>query len=260
MYLCIEVYPKYYCTMCELTKLVKEDLDEFFESLKKRPQPFFNENHFQVELAFFLRGKGKYDQVMLEYTLPKEMFNAIKHHSDPENKMTGYPWPNESNVRIDIVLQKDSDYYAIELKYKLASDKVEMDRFGDGSVVELKHQGAQNYGFYHFWKDVKRLELLKQRFPKVVGGIAVFLTNDSAYYENKASETAIYFPLAFSSKASNYKSWAIEGNPQHKINLDRYPNMYLQGSYKPVWHSIGTMGCKKKEFKYCLVAVDCLPA
>lgn len=109
----------------------------------------------------------------------------MRHHcGSAEDDPVKYPWKNESNVRIDIVLELEGEFYAIELKYKTALDTIDgLDRFGEKGLngVRPKNQGAQNYGAYEFWKDVKRLELLRLRFPSVVGAMAIFLTNDKSY-------------------------------------------------------------------------------
>ena len=75
------------------------------------------------------------------------------------------------------------EYCPIELKYKTRKIEASLNRFGEqvDNVVVVKNQGAQDIGMYDFWKDVKRVEMVMERFSNVKSGLAVFLTNDRAY-------------------------------------------------------------------------------
>lgn len=132
---------------------------------------FFNERDMQVDLAVWLAQTAHYNEVRTEYYIPNE-----------ELKPGGYVW--DSEMRIDIALRKFDEWLIIELKYKTDEISEIISRFGeqlDGKHLIVKHQGAQNLSMYDFWKDVRRIEIVKQRFNSVVGGIALFLTNDKYY-------------------------------------------------------------------------------
>ena len=110
-----------------------------------------------------------YDDVDMEYYVPK---------SELEN----YVW--DSELRLDVVVKKDSEYCPVELKYKTKKVERQISRFDETlheKVVVMKNQGAQDLGMYDFWKDVRRVELVRKRFARVKGGLAVFVTNDKSY-------------------------------------------------------------------------------
>lgn len=168
---------------------VKERMEEF---LARNSKLFYNERDFQIQLAMYLSACKEYDKVDLEYYVPQAIF---------EGK---YLWENE--LKIDIVVSKDGVFCPIELKYKTkaVNNEPEMIRFGirlntfnvDLSNVRiLKNQSAQDLGMYDFWKDVKRIELLKEYFPTVNNGLCVFVTNDKQYM-NTPKSTSNNFNLA----------------------------------------------------------------
>ena len=76
------------------------------------------------------------------------------------------------------------DFVPIELKFKTTklSQNATLPRFGNPNLnVNLTNQSAQDLGRYDFWRDVKRLEEVKNLFPAVKDGIALFVTNDKSY-------------------------------------------------------------------------------
>lgn len=140
----------------------------------------FNENDLQIYLAMRFKEDCKDYKVYTEYHLPKG-FNS---KFDDEYKL----WQTET-PSIDIVLESKGKFIAIELKYKLKKVKMEgLCRFGkesDNKDIDIvTNQSAQNNARYDFWKDVKRLELIKDTY-NICGGIAILLTNDKSYTETK---------------------------------------------------------------------------
>lgn len=135
-----------------------------------------------MQLAVAMRKGGKYDDVDVEYFIPNEVAAD-----------GGYEWA--SDLRLDIVVRKDGKYAVVELKYPTKRIESEIHRFGrllkrkdkngkdGGTLFEIvKNQGAQDLVRYNFWKDVRRVEIIKALFPEsVIGGVAVMLTNDSYY-------------------------------------------------------------------------------
>ena len=87
--------------MSKLIDIVQQDVFAFLES---NEELLFNERDFQMHLATWLRNSANlYDDVDVEYYVPK---------SELEN----YIW--ESELRLDIVVNKDGEYCPVELKYK----------------------------------------------------------------------------------------------------------------------------------------------
>ena len=151
--------------MAQLVDLVKEDV---FEFLKKNEELLFNERDFQMHLAIWLRSSANhYDDVDVEYYVPWQ-------------ELENYIW--ESELRLDIVVMKKGEYCPVELKYKTKKVERKISRFDEmlsEKVIVMKNQGAQDLGMYDFWKDVRRVELVRNRFEKVKNGLAVFVTNDA---------------------------------------------------------------------------------
>ncbi|MDE6370379.1 MAG: hypothetical protein K2K92_02690 [Duncaniella sp.] len=158
-----------------LLKAVKEDIETFISTW---PGLLRNEIDFQINLGTYLiNSLNAYDRVFFEYRVPKKWLGAE------------YVW--NGNLRIDIVVVKDDEYLPVELKYPTAQVRRKIKCFDedlskDGDKFEpvLKHQGAIDLVCYSFWKDVRRIEILKNKFRKVNGGLAVLLTNDMKYLTN----------------------------------------------------------------------------
>ena len=153
--------------MSMLVDIVRADVMAFLES---NDELLFNERDFQMHLATWLRNStNRYDDVDVEYYVPWQ-------------ELEGYVW--ESELRLDIVVKKDGEYCPVELKYKTKKVERQISRFDEAmhdKVVVMKNQGAQDLGMYDFWKDVRRVELVRNRFERVKGGLAVFATNDPLY-------------------------------------------------------------------------------
>lgn len=149
--------------------LVIDDIRTFLA--QPRTKPFMNERDLQMHLALFLTATNHYNRVEVEYYVPKIALGS------------GYVWKNE--MKVDIVIEKSGEYIPIELKYKTREiPGINIDRFGEvlKGVQIVKNQSAQNEAKYAFWKDVRRIELLKKRFPSAIkNGVVLFLTNDYSY-------------------------------------------------------------------------------
>lgn len=152
-------------TVSELASEVRADIERFIE---RQQELLYNEFDFQMQLTLALRGSGKYDDVDAEYYLP----NSV---------VEGYDW--DSNMYLDIVVSRNGEYVPVELKYTTRSVRRDVKLLGrDFKNVEItRNQGAQDNIRYNFWKDVRRIELVKKLFPDVKSGMAVFLTSDPAY-------------------------------------------------------------------------------
>lgn len=154
--------------MARLIDIVKSDIASYLN--QKHLEILFNERDFQMHLATHLKDSGHYDDVDLEYFVPNSLLNGYKDIWDTE-------------LRLDILVRKGTEYCPIELKYKTRKIEASLKRFGEqvDNVVVVKNQGAQDIGMYDFWKDIKRVEMVMERFSNVKSGLAVFLTNDKAY-------------------------------------------------------------------------------
>ncbi len=188
----------------------------------------------QVNLAVWLAETAHYNEIRTEYYIPNEELKP------------GYVWNSE--MRIDIALRKFDEWFILELKYKTDAISKIISRFGEtlnGKHLIVKHQGAQNLSMYDFWKDVHRIEIVKRRFNSVVGGIALFLTNDKYYPKGpKEGVSCSKFSIAEGTHGTD-KSW------QGTSDTDN-PNFKMQQPYTLHWEtaSIGDYG-----FRYILLHV-----
>lgn len=229
---------------------VRVDIEDF---LRKNTKLFYNERDLQMNLALFLKSKGYYDEVFLEYSLPLSLLpKEIEELKKNERKGLFFRENKkgkeimDSNIRIDIVLLKGGIFYPIEIKYKTKKEKgkSEFSRFGVkmGELKHFKDQGAQNIGRYSFWKDVARIEFVKECFsPNIAKGFCVFVTNDESY---KADHTN------FSMKEKEEQDGVIQWNKEELSLAKTHPKILLKQKYKiENWMSL------ENEFYGCIVEV-----
>lgn len=215
---------------------VEKDIRSF---LKQQKELLFNEFDFQMQLAIYLRELGKYDFVYSEYFLPAKNTDILK----------GYDW--DSNLRIDLVVSKEKEYIPIELKYVTRKVVRDYERFGiiiKGMEI-LKNQAAQDIRRYDFWKDVRRIELIKNIFPTVKNGLAVFLTNDSSYTKDPKNDSACY-PFSMSGKntiGGGIMNW--KGNPATSKDHKAFK---LDGMYDLKWENTTI---DKIEYDYTILKI-----
>ena len=224
--------------MATLIDLVRNDVRAFLES---NDELLFNERDFQMHLATWLRNSAnRYDDVDVEYYVPWQELQ----------KVGKYVW--ESELRLDIVVKKDGEYCPVELKYKTRKVERKISRFDEdltADVVVMKNQGAQDLGMYDFWKDVRRVELVRNRFERVKGGLAVFVTNDGFYTKgSKESSNNYLFGMAGEAARSTKKYWA---NPESTC-AKTHPNFEVERAYSIEWR---TREIDKVEFYYCIVTI-----
>ena len=218
-----------------LVDIVRKDVCAFLES---NDELLFNERDLQIHLATWLRNSANaYDDVEVEYYVPCQELN-------------NYVWKSE--LRLDVVVKKDGEYCPVELKYKTRKVKRKITRFEEDltdDVVVMKNQGAQDLGMYDFWKDVRRVELVRNRFERVKGGLAVFVTNDGFYTKgSKESSNNYLFNMSAGKAHSKQKRWA---NPESTC-AKSHPNFEVEKEYTIEWHKRKIDGV---EFYYCIVTI-----
>ena len=221
--------------MVMLIDIVRNDVCAFLEN---NEELLFNERDFQMHLATWLRNSANcYDDVDVEYYVPCQ-------------ELDNYVW--DSELRLDIVVKKDSEYCPVELKYKTKKVERKISRFDEelaGNVVVMKNQGAQDLGMYDFWKDVRRVELVRNRFERVKGGLAVFVTNDGFYTKgSKESSNNYLFNMSAGKAHSKQKYWAKLESTCAKT----HPNFEVERKYSIEWkmREIDKVG-----FYYCIVTI-----
>lgn len=220
--------------MDELIDIVKKDIESYLK--KEHSEILFNERDFQMHLATCLKESGHYDDVDLEYYVPTDILNGYRELWDTE-------------LRIDILVRKEKEYCPIELKYKTKQIKSSLRRFGElvKDVVIVKNQGAQNLGMYGFWKDVKRVEMVKDRFGGVTSGVVVFLTNDDLYMKPSRKDSNNYQFTMCEGVNSSSKRWQRDT----KIT-SAYKDFDLSKDYNITWNEAMF---DNYLFHYCIVEI-----
>ena len=222
--------------MTNLIEIVQKDVFAFLESYNEL---LFNERDFQMHLATWLRNSANhYDDVDVEYYVPK-------------TELENYIW--DSELRLDIVVKKDGEYCPVELKYKTKKVERQISRFDemlDDKVVVMKNQGAQDLGMYDFWKDVCRVELVRNRFKNVKGGLAVFVTNDQLYTKASRQNSNNYLLNMTEGKHSAIKHWQNEDSACAKMKS--YKSFEVEKEYSIKWHH---RNVDNIPFHYCVVYI-----
>ena len=232
---------------------VSQSIVRFLESNRRL---FTNERDLQMHLAIALANEYGVDNVEVEYFIPGETFKEVF-----------YPWKQRykstcnQDMRIDIVVQRGSEFVPIELKYKTkAIEEGSFNRFGKPleGVRLVKDQSAQDLGRYDFWRDVHRLELVKRVFPNVKKGIVVFVTNDNAYCkapkENSKGQVPNCYQFYITNNKEKCRKW--ENNTEVKYKPER-PNFCLDKVYDIKWESLKWKGPSSgsRNFLYTLVVI-----
>lgn len=223
--------------MENLFNSVRNDIEAFLK--QKRVLPFCNEREFQMQLAVYLYQNQKYTNVYVEYFIPCKL-------------LTGYPW--KSDLRIDIIVESGNLFVPVELKYVTKMLKLSEcpERLGQtfsdiNDIPYLRQQGAYPLHRYHFWKDVCRLEYLKNRFDRVAGGLVVFVTNDKHYEEVPHNTIDQNFGMAGMCQKDKYWHY-VDSQPK----LAKYPAFRLENEYNILWKKCSGLG---ENFIYCMAEV-----
>ena len=224
--------------MHTLVAIVREDVILF---LKNNNELLFNERDFQMHLATWLRNStNAYEDVDVEYYVPVEELKKVGE----------YVW--ESELRLDVVVKKDSEYCPIELKYKTKKVERRISRFDEvlsEEVVVMKNQGAQDLGMYDFWKDVRRVELVRNRFNNVKNGLAVFVTNDTFYTKgSKETSNNYLFSMTEGKPHTTQKHWLKPESTCAKT----HPDFDVEKEYQVKWNQQTIDGV---DFYYCIVTI-----
>ena len=208
----------YWSNLVTLLNVAHTDVKQFLDTNKEL---LFNERDLQMHLATFLRLTGHYDDVDVEYYVPL-------------SELKGYIWNNE--LRMDVLVRKGKEFLPIELKYKTKFVRKKLLRFGESVAEEvevMKNQGAQDLGKYDFWKDVRRIEIVRNRFGCIKNGLAVFVTNDPAYLQ-AGKETSNHIKFSMTEGAhGKVKHWLDKESSCCKT----HPNFEVEKDYSIHWDS-----------------------
>lgn len=219
--------------------LIEKLITDITTFIKHQNELMFNERDFQMQLAVALRQSCHYDDVDVEYFIPNSA--AVSH---------GYEW--DSDLRLDIVVRCGDTFAVVELKYPTKRIVTDITRFNTllPGVEIVKNQGAQDIVCYNFWKDVRRIEIIRTLFPDTVaGGVAVMLTNEP-YYTRGPRQGTIYDAFSIADGRQNVHGamrWT-RATP----TSNRFPAFTLTGDYAVAWHPVTI---DSHRFFYTLITV-----
>lgn len=194
-----------------------------------------NEREMQVRLAMYLKETGHYDNVHVEYPVPLQVLKKFYPNVGKQNE---FPWKND--IYVDIVVEKDGQFVAVELKYATRAISVQPGVFYQpvpANIKIIKNQEASNITMYNYWKDVHRIEALTH-IPKVIGGVAIILTNNKLYWEKPKHNPAYSnFSTAEGRTVKEKMTWNTKNNGEDvsKEISGGHPNFQIDGSYECHW-------------------------
>lgn len=137
---------------------------------------------------------------------------------------------------------------AIELKYKTRKWIGEI----LGERFELAGHGAQDVGGYDYIKDVFRLEEICRNIDNC-RGVAIMLSNDSAYWRPPVTSAYASFRLTEGRVLQDLIAWPASTNPGTMRNRE-WP-LSLKGSYQLKWHDYGS-SIENPGFRYLALQID----
>lgn len=220
---------------------LKQDCEDWISSLTEVMR---NEREMQVRLAMYLKEKGHYDNVHVEYPVPLQVLKKFYPNVGKQNE---FPWKND--IYIDIVVEKDGQFAAVELKYATRAISQQPEVFCmnlkafaqnfnlKNQIKIIKNQEASNLTMYNYWKDVHRIEALTH-IPKVIGGVAIILTNNKLYWEKPKHNPAYSnFSTAEGRTVKEKMTWNTKNNGEDvsKEISGGHPNFQIDGSYECHW-------------------------
>ena len=194
-----------------------------------------NEREMQVRLAMYLKKTRHYDNVHVEYPVPLQVLKKFYPNVGKQNE---FPWKND--IYVDIVVEKDGQFVAVELKYATRAISVQPGVFYQpvpANIKIIKNQEASNITMYNYWKDVHRIEALTH-IPKVIGGVAIILTNNKLYWEKPKHNPAYSnFSTAEGRTVKEKMTWNTKNNGEDvsKEISGGHPNFQIDGSYECHW-------------------------
>lgn len=230
--------------------------DEVNAWLKANTDLLTGERDLQVKLALHLEKSPKFDKVYTEYRVPlaELQYKGLPVEADSKKRGNGisqptFPWNND--ISVDIVVEHCGKFALLELKYHTKEIDCTEKLFGEDMHTDsriIKNQAAADIVMYNYWKDVRRIEVLSDKFSNVEGGIALMIGNSSSLWDEPRPGVKY---KAFSMHQDNAVG-------QGKLKWDgiadkvlaSHPDFELSGEYKCGWTSTAIKVCAKNGDKF----------
>ncbi|GCE16774.1 hypothetical protein [Dictyobacter kobayashii] len=159
-----------------------------------------------------------------------------------------------NNTYIDIWVTYQNLAFAIELKYKTTALNTNF----QNEDFHLSNQNARDQGRYDFLKDIQRLEQVIKVYNAI--GYAIFLSNDSSYWNCSSNRSAHKSDLEFhiyqNRELTGTLKWGEKaGNGTKK---ERNAPIVLKSLYTLNWYDYSQLDRSQKNatFKTLLVKVE----
>lgn len=205
------------------------EIEKCILSLRKKRLIFHSEADFQFALAWEIQYLYPEAKVRLEYC------------------------PLEApNTHIDIMLFYLGNTIPIELKYKTARLALKT----SNESFNLKNHGAQDLGKYDCIKDVKRLEMLSNLLMGFSKGYALWLTNESSYWNPPVRSNTVYeaFSIHHTAQKHGIMEWASHASAGTIKGRER--PIDLNGTYDIAWKEYSDLEIKNGIFKFTTLMVQ----
>lgn len=213
-----------------------------------------NERDMQVRVAKHLKDCGLFDSVITEYGVPLSELEARR----PGIVGRGlFPWQND--ISVDIVVEKEGLFAVLELKYTTSEVSTgEETIFGEvaktDDVKTLKNHAAANIRMYDFWKDVRRIEMLRETFENVEGGLALMITNNHTFWA-KAKDTAKYRNFSMEEEGLVGQGSMTWASNVAASTVKTHPDFHLAGLYPCHWKETQFNTMNGNTFQYMIAEV-----
>ena len=190
---------------------------------------FHSEADFQHSFALQLLKISKYKNIRLERPVRID-----------KNK----------SISVDIFLKYQEKWVGIECKYW--TKKLEWFDKNLDEGFDLTDQGASDRRCYGYWKDVERLEKIKES-KIIANGYAICLTNYPVYWERVGEGTiSELFRITEGRKVNNkILSWLKKPSAGSIKSIE--DNIEIKGNYKITWKNYSDVSGVK--FKYSILKV-----
>lgn len=166
-------------------------------------------------------------------------------------------------IKVDILVFDPftQSSHPIEIKFKTKKECCSLLPCNYPQQFFLKNHGAQPINEYLFWKDVHRIEEVKNSHKSLGTGFVIFLTNDSYYWSASNSSATINAGFRINSGAlTNQIVWSGPQSPNYTCGTVQYPSFNLRQSYQNYqWTNYSSAydinKTPTKEFKVLIIGI-----
>ncbi len=213
-----------------MDEVLEENVKKILADYSGEGRVFFNEAHFQYEFTISLYNALK--SYKYRFTLEK----AIK--------------TNKASYRVDLLVTNSSgEKYVFEFKYLTTEEEVNLK---GGLTIFLKNQQARNIFRYRSWRDISKIENLKEA-SECSGGYFLLITNDSNL-KKKVEDTCQDYRFTMNVGVQPSYPSPLEWRDKTKSTAKKYPNsINIRNKYEFKYYSY--KATELGNFEYLIVKI-----